>query len=93
MDKAEFISIVETHILPLFTGSFLAGEIESSPRDMEVALGKSNSVLLKPNKLENYRIILKRGQAFKNFELDLLCSILFEINSIACFNISDKLFF
>ena len=68
MDKNEFYEVVGKLIVPLFTGSFLAGETESSQRDLEVALGKGNSVLLKPSKMDDYRIILKRGQAFKSFE-------------------------
>ena len=90
MDKSEFYEIVANLIIPLFTGSFLAGETESSSRDNEVALGKSNSILLKPTKMDDYRIILKRGQAFKSFEVNLIRSIIHEINQISALNISDK---
>ena len=79
MEKAEFYGFVNKLIIPLFTGSFIAGETESSSRDLEVALGKGNSVLLKPVKTDEYRIILKRGQPFKSFEVNLIRAILEEM--------------
>ena len=92
MEKTEFYDVVGKLIVPLFTGSYLAGEIESSSRDMEVALGKSNSILLKPTKLDDYRIVIKRGQAFKSFEVNLIRSIIRVLNEIADLKISDKLY-
>lgn len=92
MVKEEFYEIVEKLIVPLFTGSYLAGETESSSRDLEVALGKSNSILLKPTKLDDYRLILKRGQAFKSFEVNLIRAIISEINNISSLEIQDKLY-
>ncbi len=92
MDKTEFYDIVGKLIVPLFTGSFLAGEIESSQRDLEVALGKGNSILLKPTKLDDYRIILKRGQPFKSFEVNLIRAIIHEIGNISNLNIEDKMY-
>ena len=79
MEKSHFYEFVDRMILPLFTGSFIAGETESSSRDLEVALGKGNSVLLKPSKADEYRLILKRGQPFKSFEVSLIKTILEEI--------------
>lgn len=90
MEKLEFVKLVERLIIPLFTGAYLAGETESSQRDMEVALGKSNSVLLKPSKLDDYRIILQRSQAFKSFEVNLIRAIIYEINEISSWEIYDK---
>ena len=92
MEKSEFYAIVEKLIVPLFTGSFLAGETESSSRDLEVAQGKGNTILLKPTKADDYRIILKRGQAFKTFEVELIRSIIREINEISNMNFSDKMY-
>ena len=82
MEKAEFYNILQKLVLPLFTGSYIDGEAESSSRDSEVAIGKKNSLLLKPSKQDEYRLVLKRGQAFQNFEIALLKSILSEINNI-----------
>ncbi len=79
MDKIKFYEFVNKLIIPLFTGSYIAGETESSSRDLEVALGKGNSVLLKPVKTDEYRIILKRGQPFKSFEVNLIRAILEEM--------------
>lgn len=92
MEKEEFYNIVGKLIVPLFTGSYLAGEMESSSRDLEVALGKHNSILLKPTKLDDYRIILKRGQAFKSFEVNLLRSIIHEINEISDSGIEERMY-
>ena len=82
MDKSHFYEFVNKMIIPLFTGSFVAGETESSSRDLEVALGKANSVLLKPSKIDEYRVILKRGQPFKSFEVSLIKTILEEISTL-----------
>lgn len=82
MEKEKFYFIVNRLILPLFTGSYLLGEEESSAREAEVALGKQNSLLIKPNKTADYRLILKRGRAFQPFEINLLKNILKEINDI-----------
>lgn len=92
MDKLEFYDIVGKLIVPLFTGAYLAGEMESSSRDLEVALGKGNSVLLKPTKMDDYRIILKRGQAFKSFEVNIMRSIIRVLNDISELGIQDKMY-
>lgn len=89
MDKMEFYKVVNKLILPLFTGSFIEGEEESSSRDSEVAFGKRNSLLIKPSKLDEYRLVLKRGQPFQIFEVNLLKSIMNEINKIASLQFDD----
>lgn len=90
MEKTEFYKVVNKLILPLFTGSFIDGEEESSTRDSEVAFGKRNSLLIKPSKLDEYRLILKRGQPFQNFEVNLLRSILNEIDKISALGLDDE---
>ena len=92
MEKSQFYDFVNTLIVPLFTGSFVAGEIESSSRDLEVALGKGNSVLLKPTKLDEYRIVLKRGQAFKSFEVNLIRNILEEMTELSSHGIDNAIY-
>ena len=89
MEKVEFYKVLQKLVLPLFTGSEIDGEEESSPRDNEIALGKKNSLLLKPSKQDDYRLILKRGQAFQPFEIALLKSILGEIETISQLNLQD----
>lgn len=83
MEKQEFYRIVNKLILPLFTGSFIEGEEESTSRDSEVAYGKKNSLLIKATKADEYRLILKRGQPFQTFEINLLKSIFAELNRIS----------
>lgn len=89
MEKQEFYKIVNKLILPLFTGSCIDGEEESSPRDNEVAYGKKNSLLIKPTKSDEYRLILKRGQPFQAFEINLLKSIFAELNKITAIEWED----
>ena len=90
MVKEEFYKVVEKLILPLFTGSFISGEELSSARDSEVAYGRQNSLLIKPDKTAEYRLVLKRGQPFKSFELNLMKAILSEINFISSLSLSDE---
>ena len=90
MEKTEFYKVVNKLILPLFTGSYIDGEEESSTRDSEVAFGKRNSLLIKPSKLDEYRLILKRGQPFQTFEVNLLRSILNEIEKISSLQLDDE---
>jgi len=89
MEKVEFYKIVDKLILPLFTGSFIDGEEESSTRDSEVAFGKKNSLLIKPSKTDEYRLVLKRGQPFQTFEVNLLKAILAELNNISQLEFAD----
>lgn len=89
MEKVEFYKIVDKLILPLFTGSFIEGEEESTSRDSEVAFGKKNSLLIKASKADEYRLILKRGQPFQTFEVNLLRSILSELNNISQLELQD----
>ena len=77
-------------ILPMFTGSSIAGEVESNPRDSEVALGPGGTVLIKPNKNDEYRLVLKRNIAFKASEVTLLRSIINEIAKVSNVGIDDK---
>ncbi len=90
MEKSEFYKVVNKRILPLFTGSYIDGEEESSTRDSEVAFGKRNSLLIKPSKADEYRLVLKRGQPFQTFEVNLLKSILNEIDKISSLNLDDE---
>lgn len=90
MEKSEFYKIVNKLILPLFIGSFIDGEEESSPRDSEVAFGKRSSLLIKPSKTDEYRLVLKRGQPFQAFEINLLKNVLNEIDKISKLNIEDE---
>ena len=82
MEKEKFYVVLTKLILPLFTGSILLGEEESSARESEVAIGKQNSLLIKPNKAADYRFIIKRGRAFQPFEISLLKNILKELSQI-----------
>ncbi len=90
MEKVEFYKIVDKLILPLFTGACIDGEEDSSSRDNEVAFGKKNSLLIKPSKTDEYRLVLKRGQPFQTFEVNLLKSILAEINDISNLQLVDE---
>ncbi len=90
MEKSEFYKVVNKLVLPLFIGSFIEGEEESTSRDSEVAFGRRNSLLIKPFKTDEYRLILRRGQPFQVFEVNLLRNILNEINKISSLNLDDE---
>lgn len=83
MEKNVFLNYVESIILPLFTGSTIAGEVESNARDNEVALGSGGTVLIKPNKNDEYRLVLKRNLSFRANEVALLKSIIAELGSVS----------
>lgn len=90
MEKEKFYGVVNKLILPLFTGSYLAGEEGSTNRDSEVAYGKQNTLLIKPSKNDDYRIVMKRGRAFQQFEMNLLRIALKELNDISDLKILDS---
>lgn len=83
MEKNVFLNYVESIILPLFTGSTITGEVESNARDNEVALGSGGTVLIKPNKNDEYRLVLKRNLSFRANEVALLKSIIAELGSVS----------
>ena len=89
MEKEQFIEMITGIVLPLFTGSKIVGEEESGSRDSEVALGLGGTILLKPNKSDEYRLIVKRNQPFKSFEVSLIKSIILELVKVAEFNIKE----
>ena len=89
MDKQTFLKYVQNMILPMFTGSSIAGEVESNSRDNEVALGPGGTVLIKPTKNDEYRLVLKRNISFKTSEVVLLKSIISEIASISHLDLED----
>ena len=91
MEKLEFYKVVDKYkTRSKDIMKKIEGEEESSSRDSEVAYGKKNSLLIKPSKLDEYRLILKRGQPFQTFEVNLLKSILKEINKISALDLDDN---
>lgn len=92
MEKEKFVLYVKDLILPLFTGSEIIGEESSSNRDSEVALGQSGTILIKGTKLDEYRLILKRSQAFKLSDVVLLKAIIKEIQNISELNLQDSIY-
>lgn len=89
MNKEKFCEIIEEFLLPLFTGSSIAGEEHSSNRDAEVAQGKEGTILCKPHKTDEYRIIIRREQPFKKYEVQLARSVLDEIIKVYNYNIDE----
>ena len=82
MDKQDFLNFVQDNILSLFTGSEIVDEESSSPRDACVALGASGTILIKFKKDDDYRLVLKRVQPFKHFEISIIKSIIDEMSKI-----------
>ena len=89
MKKDRFLSFVSDNILSMFTGSEIIGEEESSPRDACVAQGTGGSLLVKFKRSDNYRLVIKRVQPFKTFEISLVKSIIEEVGTIYNNKVSD----
>ena len=89
MNKARFLEFVHDYILKMFTGSDIVGEEVSSPRDNIVAQGDGGAVKVKFSREDNYRVLIKRAQPFKNFEMHLIKSIIEEMHKINDLNITD----
>lgn len=89
MTKEIFIKYVQELVLPLFTGSHIAGEDVSTSRDSEVAQGASGAMLVKPHKEDEYRLIIKRSQPFKNVDIELMHAIISELDKINDYQIDD----
>ena len=66
------MNFLQDDVLPLFTGSEIIGEEPSSSRDNCVAQGDGGAIKIKFKRTDNYRIIVKRAQPFKNFEVHLI---------------------
>lgn len=82
MERNEFVDFLNTNILPIFTGAEIVGEEPSTSRDTVVAMGSGGCLLVKFHKEDESRLVIKRSQPFKNFEVSLVRSILTELLSI-----------
>lgn len=90
MNKSRFIEFVNDYILKMFTGSEIIGEEVSSPRDNCVAQGESGGIKIKFTREDNYRLLIKRAQPFKNFEIHLVKFIMEEMGKVLKLGLSDE---
>ena len=90
MTKEIFIRYVKELVLPLFTGSHIEGEDSSTSRDNEVAQGANGSMLVKTHKENEYKLIIKRNQPFKSTNISLMQAIIYELDKINEFSITDE---
>ena len=89
MNKTRFLEFLHDYILKMFTGSSIIDEEVSSPRDNIVAQADGGAVKVKFSRDDNYRVIIKRAQPFKNFEMHLIRSIIEEMHKINDLNITE----
>ena len=89
MNKNRFLEFVHDYILKMFTGSEIVGEEPSSLRDNCVAQGDGGAIKIKFSRGDNYRLIVKRAQPFKNFEIHLVRSIMEEMSKVLNLNTTD----
>ncbi|MDD4110412.1 MAG: hypothetical protein PHS54_02535 [Clostridia bacterium] len=89
MDKISFTSMITEIVLPLFTGSQIVGEELSSSRDFEAAQGPNGTILIKPSKSDEYRLIVQRNQPFKSNEIILVKAIISELVLISSLGIGE----
>ncbi len=92
MTKEQFIDLTKNVILPLFTGAQIVGEEISTSRDFEVAQGANGSMLLKPHKQDEYRLIIKRNQPFKNKDISLVKNIMSELVTVSSNEALDNVY-
>ncbi len=90
MQRERFISFLENNILSLFTGSEIVGEEESTPRDACVAQGANGTLLVKFQRSDPVRFVVKRVQPFKSFEVSLVRSIVEEMRVIFRANLNEE---
>jgi len=90
MKRDRFTTFLEDNILSMFTGSEIAGEEESSPRDACVAQGAAGSLLVKFDRSDDYRFVIRRVQPFKAFEISIIKSILEEMHHIYRANLDKE---
>ena len=89
MNKTRFLEFIHDYILKMFTGSEIIGEEESSTRDNIVAQSDSGGVKVKFSREDNYRVIIKRAQPFKMFEMQLIRSIIDEMHKVNNLSITE----
>ena len=89
MNKSRFLEFINNYILKMFTGSEIVGEEVSSNRDNCVAQGDSGAIKIKFSRSDPYRIIVKRAQPFKNFEIHLVKSIIEEMGKVLSYRTKE----
>ncbi|MFA6860219.1 MAG: hypothetical protein WCR30_02380 [Clostridia bacterium] len=89
MDKESFSTLLTDLVLPMFAGASIIGENDSSPRDFEVAQGVGGTVLVKPEKKDEYRLIIKRNQPFKSTDTNILKEIIIELVKVSYFQVFE----
>ena len=87
MKREQFTKFIEDHVLSMFTGSEIADVEESTARDAIVAQGLGGTIMVKFNKTDDYRLIIKRVQPFKAFEVNLVKTIIEEMGTIYALNL------
>jgi len=90
MNKEGFAKFLQNNILTLFTGSEIVGEDASTNREGIVAQGANGSVLVKFHKSDNYRFVIKRVQPFKQFEMNLIKTIIQEYDELYSSGIKNE---
>ena len=90
MIKSRFLEFVHDYILKMFTGSEIVGEEPSTLRDNIIAQGEYGSIKVKFDRADDYRIIIKRAQPFKNLEMNLIKSIIEESQKLNDLDIKDE---
>lgn len=88
--REQFTKFIEDHVLSMFTGSEIVGSEDSTSRDAIVALGSGGTIMVKFIKADTYRLIIKRVQPFKSFEVSLVRSIIEEMGAIYSSNINSS---
>lgn len=71
MDKLEFSNLIAKELAPLIEAILSPSEEKSTARESLAASGGPCKILVKPSRVECYRLVLERSQAFEPHELNL----------------------
>ncbi len=82
MHKKEFKKVLETHLLPMFTGASLGKAENCDPACQVVAYKHVCALRIKPNKEASYRVDLERSQEFLKEEKNLVECFIDELDKI-----------
>jgi len=89
MKKETFKELIESYLMPLFSGSYIKSETNSTKREDIVAFDKGySSILVKPTRESEYRLRMSRAQPFEKGDELLVEFIIQELVKVSETDIS-----
>ncbi len=82
MNREEFEKLLNSHLLPIFTGASLGASEDAKPFHKLVAKRNVCTLLIKPSKDADYRVQFLRSQEFLEEEVELIEHFVSEVKTI-----------